>query len=109
LVTAAAFAAAPALAQALPAPDDRPSSPKQFSNAQIAQQDRLGPKNVTAHFPSLSSNPAGQISRPGGFEWHEGSVISGIVALAIALVAAARMLRYRRRRGRIEQKGFASA
>lgn len=109
LVTAAAFAAAPALAQALPAPDDRPSSHELFSNALIEQQDRLGPKHVTAHFPSPSSNPTGPISRPAGFEWREGSVAAGIAALALALVAAARLLRYRRGRDRTEQKGFASA
>jgi hypothetical protein len=109
LVSAATFAAVPALAQALPAPDDRATSHELPSNAQLDQQDRLGPKYVTAHYPSSSSNLTSEVERPAGFEWRDGRVTGGIAALALALVAAARLLRYRRGRDRTEKKGFASA
>ena len=100
LLAVATIAAAPTTARALPAPDEHAGRHplKQHSNAQLEQQERLGPKYVTVDY----SSPA--IGDPSGFDWLDPKIGAGIAALALALVAAERVLRNRRGRGRTQQK-----
>ena len=107
LLAVATVAAAPTTARALPAPDEHAGRHplKLHSNAQLEQQERLGPKYVTVHYssPSSADLPAA-IGDPSGFDWLDPKIGACIAALALALVAAERVLRNRRGRERTQQK-----
>jgi hypothetical protein len=108
LTISAALAAATIAgsAQALPAPDERAVPQKTLSGAQLEQQDRLGPKYVTARFPASAGNvEAPRVTASSGRDWVQGGPIGpGVVGLALALVAAAGIV-FSRRRLRLEEDG----
>jgi hypothetical protein len=106
LLAVATIAATPTTARALPAPDEHAGGHplKLHSNAQLEQQERLGPKYVTVDYSSPSSDLQAAIGDPSGFDWLDPKIGAGIAALALALVAAERVLRNRRGRERTQQK-----
>jgi hypothetical protein len=107
LLAVATIAAAPTTARALPAPDEHAGRHplKLRSNAQLEQQERLGPKYVTVDYSSPSrTDPPAAIGDPSGFDWLDPKIGAGIAALALGLVAAERVLRNRRERERIQQE-----
>jgi hypothetical protein len=107
LLAVATVAAAPTTARALPAPDEHAGRHplKLHSNAQLEQQERLGPKYVTVVYSSPSrADPPAAISDPSRFDWLDPTIGAGIAALALALLATERVLRNRRGRERTQQK-----
>jgi hypothetical protein len=97
LLTAVSMMVAPALARALPAPDEGVRSYQAPSNGRLDQQERLAPKYVTAQFPRATI-PVEAGDDAGFTLWRAESFAAIVVALGIGVAAAAGLLRRHRAR-----------